>query len=403
MPHLIRRGRLIFIVLALFIVVDKLATLVWVLAHPDEFTWRKLLEPLVIAGCVIVLWRGEKWLRWITGIWCAFHGGFNLVLLGFVVYRLALATPPGQVGFFLKVSAIGFGVPLLHAGFYFVAGLLFLVSSSLKAFLENQCQVAKQQELSESHGHDLFQLTDALNAQSGGGTPVSSERHLGDLPVRSGALVLGDPQDMPALEIPNIECESISITARLWVYPTGRETITSLSITVGDGEAETTRRQIGRLGIDSARLVICDQSDFKEHWTDVGPDRIGVISTARGLGLLRKLKRRFKFDAIQINVVRAEVVGPVSQSLEAEIVSYLESIPKYASFPFMHFHVQTTDSFERVNYMNEEWAFLPVGNGESPRMFACGTGRGDGSYRVDGDFAGDRLCNIFIEFVSDDE
>ena len=116
--------------------------------------------------------------------------------------------------------------------------------------------------------------------------------------------------------------------------------------------------------------------------------------------MLRLLTKRFKLKTRRVNVVRAEVVGPVSEQLAAEIESFLKADPKYADFPFMYFHLQTNNSFDRANYMDSAWQFMPVGNSPEPLMFVCGTGREDGCYEVQGQFDGGvpRVLNVnFIE------
>ncbi|MFC1597844.1 hypothetical protein ACFL5Q_07945 [Planctomycetota bacterium] len=248
----------------------------------------------------------------------------------------------------------------------------------------------------------FFGTIDALNDEAAGGAPTTIERHLGNLKIRSGVLVFGDPQDLPSVEAPNIDTDEVSISAKLWQYPSGGATVIGLTINIGDGSQCEAPRKIGELGIDSAALVVADKADIDEYWTETGRDRIGVISTTRDDTLLRKLKRQFKLKTVQINPVRAEVVGPVSESLEQEIEDYLKSIPECAKFPFMHFHVQTNNSFDRANYMDKPWDFMPVGNDDRPLMFVCGTGRGDGLYDVHCRYSGDVPRIVSIAFIEDD-
>jgi len=248
----------------------------------------------------------------------------------------------------------------------------------------------------------FFGMIDALNAEAKGGAPTTIGRQLGTLSIRSGVLAFGDPQYLPSLELPNIDTDEVSICVKLWQYPSGGATVIGLTIELGNGSQCDEPRKIGELGIDSAALVIADKSDIDEHWTETGKDRIGVISTAPDDTLLRKLKKRFKLKTVQINPVRAEIVEPVSGSLEKEIEDYLKSIPEYAQFPFMHFHVQTNNSFDRANYVDKPWDFMPVGNDDSPLMFVCGTGRGDGCYDVQCRYSGDVPRSASINFIEDE-
>jgi len=53
----------------------------------------------------------------------------------------------------------------------------------------------------------FFDMLDALNADGKGGAPTTIERQLGTLKIRCGVLAFGDPQDVPSLELPNIDTD----------------------------------------------------------------------------------------------------------------------------------------------------------------------------------------------------
>lgn len=248
----------------------------------------------------------------------------------------------------------------------------------------------------------FFGMIDDLNAEVGGGKPTVEQGFLGTLKLRSGTLVLGDPQNVCELEVPGIVAPEITISAKSWRYPSGAETVTALTLGLGDDTVMDSHRKIGEVGIDSAKLIVADRADIEEHWTDVGKDRIGVISTARDDALLRDLRKRFKLQTVQVNPIRAEVVGPVSESLEKAIEGYLKSIPMYADYPFMYFHVQTNNTFDRANHLTKSWNFIPVGNEPTPLMFVCQTGRGDGTYDVHCGFSGDAPRVLSIVFIEGD-
>lgn len=247
----------------------------------------------------------------------------------------------------------------------------------------------------------FFETIDALNAEAGGGKPVATTRSLGRLKLRSGTLALGDPQYVPGLEVPNVAADEVEISASLWRYPSGGETVTALTLNLGGPMDGTAQRKVGEVRIDSAKLVVADKADIDEHWTETGKDRIGVISTAPDDTVLRLLTKRFKLKTRRVNVVRAEVVGPVSEQLASEIEGFLKADPKYADYPFMYFRVETNNSFDRANHMDGAWQFMPVGNSPAPLMFVCGTGRGDGCYDVLGQFDGDVPGMLSIKFIDD--
>src|SRR5262249_28852659 len=147
--------------------------------------------------------------------------------------------------------------------------------------------------------HRLFETLDALNAEAGGGESVTTTRSLGRLKLRSGTLALGDPQYVPGLEVPNVATDEVEISASLWRYPSGAETVTALRLGLGKQTDGGPRRKVGEVGIDSAKLVVADKADIEEHWTESGKDRIGVISTAPDDTLLPLLTERFKLKAVR--------------------------------------------------------------------------------------------------------
>lgn len=247
----------------------------------------------------------------------------------------------------------------------------------------------------------FFETIDAFNAQAGGGAPTATIQSLGRLKLRSGTLVLGDPQYVPGLEIPNASANEVEIAAKLLRYPSGTVTVAALSLSISEPGRGADHRKVGEVGIDSAKLIVADKADIQEHWTETGKDRIGVISTAPDDTVLRLLTKRFKLTTRRVNVVRSEVVGPVSEQLAAEIEEFLKADPRYSDYPFMYFHLQTNNSFERANYMDREWQFMPVGNSPEPLMLVCGTGRGDGCYDVYGQFDGDVPCALNVSFIED--
>jgi len=259
---------------------------------------------------------------------------------------------------------------------------------------------------SDEHKLGRFvQLVDDLNVEAGGGEPIVTEEFLGFLQLRSGTLVLGDPQWMPSpsIEVPNLSASEAAVSARLWCYPSGMQRIVSLKLEFADGPSGAFCRKIGEVGIDSAKLVAADKLDIEEHWTRAGEERVGVISTAPDDTVLRLLTRHFNLKTVRINPVRAELVDPPSEELAHAIENYLKSIPKYSEYPFLYFHVQTNNSFERANFMNKEWDFIPVGNESHPLMFVCGTGRGDGVYDVLCEFSGETPLVLSIKFIKEIE
>lgn len=243
---------------------------------------------------------------------------------------------------------------------------------------------------------------DALTAHVSGGPPEMAKQILGHLDLRSDTLAFGDPQSVAELEISGIDSSRVTVSALVWKYPAGAVRVAALTFNLGKDLHASQPQKVGQIGIDSAALVVADKADIDDYWTETGEARIGVISRAPDDTLLHDLKSRFNLETVMVNRVRAEIVGSVSGALEKEIEAYLKSVPEYSKFPYMHFHVQTNNSFERANFMDSPWGFMPIGSSESASMFVCTTGRGDGTYDVHCRYSGSTPRVVSIDFMADD-
>lgn len=250
----------------------------------------------------------------------------------------------------------------------------------------------------------MYDIVARLNVESKGGSPVTESCEIGEIMLPSRSVMLDDPQYMPdGLVIASLAADKAQIEVNVLRYPDGGAIIKQLWLKFSDVDFESPYQQLGELGIDSAAVAIADTEDTRVHWTATGPDRIGVINVARDQKAHKLLKKKFKLKTRQVNRVRVEVQQPVSEALEQEIEDFLKTIPQYADYPFMHFYVQTNDSFDRVNYMNADWKFLPVGNQPDPVMFACSTGYGDGIYPVEGIMKNNLVHALKVTFIDEDD
>lgn len=250
----------------------------------------------------------------------------------------------------------------------------------------------------------IYDMVARLNTESKGGTPVTETCQIGELAFPSHSLMLGDPQIMPdGLVLDNLASDRAHIEASVLCYPNGGRTVKQLGLIFSERKSESPVQQLDEIGIDSAAVAISDTADVKKHWTEIGPDRIGVIGLWRDEEVHHLLKKKFKLKTRQVNGVRVEVLQPVSEMLEQEIEDFLKTIPRYADYPFVHFHVQTNNSFDRVNHMNVGWKFLPVGNQPEPVMFACGTGYGDGVYPVEAIVQDCLIHSLQITFIDEED
>ena len=254
----------------------------------------------------------------------------------------------------------------------------------------------------QAPGKTVLSGVDRVHAALQGGPPGPVSAELGTLSVPSRSITLEDPQGMPhGLEISDLASNMAKFSAELLRYPNGVVRVATLRISFSGCSDEIPEKIVSEIGIDSAKLVVADTTAANTHWAETGIDRIGKISTARDQRVHQLLKQQFRLKTKQVDALTAEVVGPVSEKLELEIGDYLKSIPEFADFPFIYFSIRSNDSFQRVNFMREEWQFLPVGNDPEPLMFACGTGLGDGVFTVYARRHNGLVAAIRIPFIDD--
>jgi hypothetical protein len=140
-----RRGKRLFVVLATLITLEKLASIGLALSNGfGEVTWWKSVgQPAGFALAVGLLWYGDVWLRWLVGFGCLLTGGLPLFVTGRLLFRLAEVTPPDATEFFMQVVLYPVALAMSVSLFYVLAGLLFLFSTSMRAFFAYQCSRAQ--------------------------------------------------------------------------------------------------------------------------------------------------------------------------------------------------------------------------------------------------------------------
>ncbi len=251
---------------------------------------------------------------------------------------------------------------------------------------------------------DFFRRVDDLNSGVHGGEPTIRYGEIGELPLPSGTLVLGDPMfGPPDVQIENIRSRRVTLSVEIWEYPDGGVLNRRLDFEFEPGRDPNVRRTVGTIGVDSAAIVVGDRHELQAHWLEVGPERIGVVSTARNHRVANLLKKRFRLKLRQVAAYKAEIVGPVSEELEAEITAYLETFPEYADNSFVYFRVDTIDTCQRAQRAAHPGGFIPIGSQPEPRMLVCQTGRGDGQYEVICEYDGDIPCRASITFIEDED
>jgi hypothetical protein len=235
--------------------------------------------------------------------------------------------------------------------------------------------------------------------QSSGNTPSLTRLPIGEVVVSSGCLLLADPQYFEtSLVIEKVPAGKWPVTADVIDHPKAPASIARVLFQFGALD-DSPLQEIGHVPVDSAKVAAIDRRDYENYWMATGPDRIGVVPTPRNQAVVALLKKTFNLDCIQINAIRAEVVQPVSPEMEVRITKLLSSIPEYAQFPFMHFYVQTNNTFDRVNWMPEPWGAIVLDRESNCSLLAFDTGYGDGTYPVFARFNNGIVTSLEIAFI----
>lgn len=205
-----------------------------------------------------------------------------------------------------------------------------------------------------------------------------------------------------ALVVSGVTCGELNVYGMVRIGK-GSSRILSLRIEIVNSKNSNNSRPRGTIAIDSAKVVIADREDIAKHWCDNGPRRTGVIVFLKFPDLVQEIEKRFELRTKPRDPISAEIPGDVSGSLEKQIFGYLNSRPELQPSSKFYFHVETYSSFDRVNLMDSFWDILPIGRDDGPLMLAYQTGYGDGTYPVTGDYTGDRLVQIRLDFGSGHE
>jgi Domain of unknown function (DUF4375) len=145
-PRNVARGQRLFFAFALPLAGIEVLGVVLGLARGLEQVnwWKAVIVPLCYLVVLFCLWRGESWARWLVSIGCLLSGGTRLLVVGSLAVELARFTPPEAVGFFVQVVVRTLGLLALQGLVEFVAGLVYLLSPSVRAFLKHQREVAER-------------------------------------------------------------------------------------------------------------------------------------------------------------------------------------------------------------------------------------------------------------------
>ncbi|WP_425398098.1 hypothetical protein [Aeoliella sp.] len=147
---------------------------------------------------------------------------------------------------------------------------------------------------------------------------------------------------------------------------------------------------VREVGVDMAKITISDAQDLRDYIEHEGKKRVGYIycdpsNPENGGDILQPLLK----DKYGLAVAKesrasryARIEKPISKELERSILEDVESIPRFSRNSFMYFHVETANTFDRVNRYSEPYGMMPIDSAGSAAMAVVQSGYGDGSYPV---------------------
>src|SRR5262245_41086719 len=86
-------------------------------------------------------------------------------------------------------------------------------------------------------------------------------RRVGRLAARSGSIVLGEIQWPPDLAVSGIQTTAVEVFVKTW-----DNRVAELVLSMGPKTSICSRRLVGQIGIDSAKMLVADKEAVAEHW-----------------------------------------------------------------------------------------------------------------------------------------
>ena len=235
--------------------------------------------------------------------------------------------------------------------------------------------------------------------------PVFRRETIGEVHCRSGTILLADPMLIfDPVRVEGVPAGQVPVVAELIRYPEGGVRVAMVRLCVREGEPDS-RRALGEVGVDSAKVVAVDARTQEDCWKEVGPDRIGHTSGPDHRKIARMIAKRFNLRDREVNFISSEFLEPISEELEAEITAYLQTFPEYAEFTFIYFRIRTNCTTERIaDAMTERlWCGLELGSDPGERLLAITSGFGDGRYTVEGLYSGGELLAAEVRFIGPEQ
>jgi hypothetical protein len=233
-------------------------------------------------------------------------------------------------------------------------------------------------------------------------TPTQSEATVGEVEISSGSLLIADPMYLyEPVQVEGIPPGRVPVLAEIIRYPEGGRHIRKIAMRFRAGQVAS-RRILGEIGVDSACVVLLDAVTSECFWKEVGPERVGLTGTPDDHVRVAKLiQKQFGLKFSEVSILHSRCLEPISEEMEARIIAFLKTIPKYAEFTFMYFRVKTGNTLDRLNQAmsNRPWCELVLDEASGANLVAVTSGFGDGSYLVEGLYGPRELLGFEIEFI----
>jgi hypothetical protein len=233
-------------------------------------------------------------------------------------------------------------------------------------------------------------------------SPRVADGMIAELSVPSGTLLLGDPMHFYApVRVEGIPTDTVPVRGWVIRYPEGGVRLARVGLTFRP-DAPDSRRTLGEIHVDSAKVVAVDAEAHERYWQHVGPERIGHITLLDEGRVVRLLEKQFGLKTRVVNEIAAECEAPISEELEARIVAYLQTFSKYAEFPFMYFYIKTMNTVDRISeamLQDGLWSEVVLDEASGARLLAFSSGFGDGTYEVEGLYHAGDLVGVEVEFI----
>jgi len=236
-------------------------------------------------------------------------------------------------------------------------------------------------------------------------SPSVQQTEVGKLRVHSGTVLVGDPSYLPdGVELKDVPLGDHPVVAHLITYPEGGRRVAGVNLKF-TSEGGGTLHKIGEVPVDSAKVAVLDASTFEQFWELEGAARLGVIATPQHRHIAGLLKKRFQLESRDVNAFRSELVEPVSEELEAEIVAYLETFPDYAACSFMFFRVESRNTCEQLETALSSHVICEMVLDEptGANLLAFQSGLGDGTYPVFLRQSQGQSGEVVVEFIGPDQ